>query len=114
MRKTIAFIGLSALLLGNPVHAGPGHDHGHSHDPMTIDAAKSKAAHKVLELVQRGKIDKSWAEIKPSSAEQKVFSKGPEWVVTFTNAAVSDPGKQTLYIFYSLDGHYLAANYTGN
>ena len=64
-------------------------------------------------LVNKGVIDKSWKGTKPVKAEKKAFAKGPEWVVSFKNDKVKDKTKQTLYIFYSLDGHYIAANYSG-
>ena len=50
---------------------------------------------------------------KPAKAEKKTFAKGPEWVVSFNNDKIKNKTKQTLYIFYSLNGHYIAANYTG-
>ncbi|MDH5377166.1 MAG: DUF6488 family protein, partial [Gammaproteobacteria bacterium] len=64
--------------------------------------------------VKAGKIEESWAGTKPATVEKKTFSQGPEWVVSFSNKKVADASKQTLYMFYSLDGHYIAANYTGN
>ena len=33
--------------------------------------------------------------------------------MTFKNPAVSDPAKGTLYVFLSLPGNYIAANFTG-
>lgn len=101
------------------VYAGTGHSHdkdgGHSHSsgPISEEKAKSKATSTMQNLANRGVIDKSWASSKLVKAEKKNFSKGPEWVVSFNNESVKDKAKQTLYIFYSLDGHYIAANYTG-
>ena len=102
--------------LASPVMAGGGHAHGegHDHGPISSDQAGAKAIKKMAQLVSKGKIDASWQGLDPSSIEKKTFSKGPEWVVTFKNDKISDVSKQTLYLFYSLDGHYLAANYTGN
>ena len=37
-----------------------------------------------------------------------------EWVVVFTNEKVKDPKEKMLYIFLTLDGQYIAANYTGD
>ena len=105
-----------SLLLGSGVFAGPGHNHGdgHSHTPVSEQGVKDKAAQKVKQLIQAKKIPESWNAIKANNAEKKTYSNGPEWVVTFKNSSVSDTSKQTLYLFYSLDGHYIAANYTGN
>ena len=63
--------------------------------------------------VSKGVLDKSWSEMKPTKAYQKTFKKEPEWVVEFVNSAAPDKEKQTLYVFYTLDGHYMATNFTG-
>ena len=113
---------LASLAFVLPVHAGTGHSHdkdgghsnqGHSHGPIDSHGAKKKAMGMLNGLVKKGIIDKSWQGTKPAKAEKKTFSKGPEWVVSFKNPRLKDKSKQTLYIFYSLDGHYIAANYTG-
>ena len=102
-----------------PVYAGAGHTHdkdgGHSHSsgPISESKAKSKATRTMKNLASRGVINKSWTASKLIKAEKKIFSKGLEWVMSFKNESVKDKAKQILYIFYSLDGHYIAANYTG-
>jgi len=109
---------LLSLLFGAPIIAGAGHEHdsdgGHSHGSISSDSALKKASKKVSQLAAAGKIDASWSETNAASIDQKVYSKGPEWVVTFKNDKINDMAKQTLYLFFSLDGHYIAANYTGN
>ena len=72
-----------------------------------------KATEKVKSLAESGKIDKSWAGIKAVGATQKTFANESEWVVTFKNEKVSDVTKQTLYLFFTLDGSYIATNFTG-
>ena len=67
----------------------------------------------VNRLAKTGKIDASWSGIQADGAEQKTYAKNTEWVVTFKNAKLKDSAKQRLYLFFSLDGHYIAANYTG-
>ncbi|MFC1750786.1 DUF6488 family protein [Pseudomonadota bacterium] len=118
MHKFKMVLFLCAVFFGAPVLAGSGHDHddghGHSHGPVSSDVASEKAIKKVGKLAQAGKIDGSWAALKPVSVEQKTYSQGPEWVITFKNEKISDTSKQTMYLFFSLDGHYIAANYTGN
>lgn len=103
-----------------PVHAGAGHAHdkdgghsNHGHGPIDAAKAKAKATKTMISLAKRGVIDKSWTSTKPAKAEKKTFAKGEEWVVSFNNDQIKEKAKQTLYIFYSLDGHYIAANYTG-
>ena len=115
MRKLTIILAFCFGFLSTPTVAGPGHDHehGHSHGPVSADAASNKAMKKVDQLAKAGKINGSWSGIQPTAVEQKTYANGPEWVVTFKNDKVSDVSKQTLYLFYSLDGHYIAANYTG-
>lgn len=117
MRKLSVIFAFCIGLFAGPVTAGQGHEHdsghGHSHGPVSSDVAASKATKQVEQLATAGKIDASWSGIKPASVEQRTYAEGPEWVVTFKNDKVSDASKQTLYLFYSLDGFYIAANYTG-
>jgi hypothetical protein len=42
-----------------------------------------------------------------------VFKGNPEWVAVFVNDEITDPDKRTLYIYLTLGGDYIAANYTG-
>ena len=86
---------------------------GHSHAPVSKEVAAGMAVVKRDQLVQSGKLDKVWSGVAVNGTEQKTFAKGPEWVITFRNNAVVDPAKRTLYMFYSLDGHYLASNFVG-
>lgn len=98
-----------------PAVAGPGHSHdgGHSHGPIEKSEAIEKASKVVLQLVERKKIDSSWSELNANKAEKKDFGKGPEWVVSFNNNKIKDASKKTLYVFLTIEGRYLAANYTG-
>ena len=110
---------MAAIGFVSPVFAGGGHSHdmngGHNNSsgPITEEKAKSKATRTMQNLTLRGVINKSWTSSKLLKAEKKNFSKGIEWVISFKNESVTNKAKQTLYIFYSLDGHYIAANYTG-
>lgn len=119
MKNMTITLFLSFLFFGAPAMAGSGHDHdhghGHSHGPISSDAVILRASVGVKRLAKTGKIDASWSKVKASGAEKKTFAKGkgPEWVVTFKNPKVNDSKKQNLYLFFSLDGHYIAANYTG-
>jgi hypothetical protein len=64
-------------------------------------------------LLKKGILDKTWAKVKAASAGQKQVDGHTEWVVLFTNPAVTDKSKETLFIFLRADGSYLAANFTG-
>ena len=90
---------------------------GHSHGPVTpVSEAQSleKATSIVKNIVNTGKIEASWAAVAPVSSEKKQGKFGPEWVVVFNNPKVKDKAKQTLYVFLTLGGDYIAANYTGS
>jgi hypothetical protein len=111
--KSLSLPLLAMLLLGTtPALGGPGHDH--SHGPK-ISAAKAKvvAAKKVEQLIKKGKLDATWKATKPNPPTQKSFGHGPEWVVSFDNPKAKDKKKAKLYIFVSLQGKVLGANFTG-
>ena len=112
MRQIALSFIISLFVVAMPAYAGAGT--GHSHDAITQEAAASSAMKKLEQLVASGKLDKSWSGVPVKSVEQKTFAKGPEWVVTFFNETIPDEAKRTLYMYYALDGHYLAANFTGN
>lgn len=115
MKNVSVVILLSSLFFVVPAMAGSGHSHGHSHaqEKITDKEAIGLATKKVRQLAAIGKIDKTWAGIDAISVEKKKFSHDHEWVITFKNKKVSDQSKQTLYLFYSLGGRYIATNYTG-
>lgn len=100
---------LFSLFLTLPSYAGSGHSHG----PVSVEKVKVKALKKVKYLATKGKIDASWASVTASKAKKKTFGQNEEWVVSFSNNTIKDKAKNNLYIFFSLDGHYIAANYTG-
>ena len=122
--RILGTIFFSLALLSSPLFAHTDHEHtrdakkhddghSHSHDAISSEAVSKQGVQKINDLVKKGKIDKSWAEVKVDKVEQKTFSKDPEWVVTFRNDKVSDKSKQTIFVFYTLDGHYLATNFSG-
>ena len=119
MRYRVLFISLLFALCSPVVFAGANHDHGHddghshSHDPVSQSQAEEAAVKRVEKLVSKRKIADSWKGIKVAGSEKKKFGDKEEWVVSFKNDKVSDPNKQTLYIFLSLTGDYIAANFTG-
>lgn len=114
MKKLISNFLFTLAIFSMPAIAGSGHDHGQSHNPITQQQVVDLASQKVQHLVDAGKVDATWVGARSSSAAQKTFAHGPEWVVTFKNDNISDSTKQILYLFYSLGGQYIAANFTGN
>lgn len=108
----VIIILLAVSLAAPVVYAGPGHDH--AHEKISQDVAGRMAAKKIDQLVEKNIIPASWQKIVPARVEKKTFAKGPEWMVVFKNPKIGDKSKQTLYVFFSEDGHYLATNYTGD
>ncbi|NQY25682.1 MAG: hypothetical protein HRT92_00730 [Piscirickettsiaceae bacterium] len=116
--KTLATtLVLSSLFFGIPAMAATGHDHGHGHshtqEPVNQQIAEKKADEVIASLVEREKVDKSWSSIKASSIEKKTLNSRPEWLVIFNNDKITDVDKQTLYVFLTIGGEYIAVNYTG-
>jgi len=114
MRYFITTILSLFLLLTSQAYAGSGHDHGHSHAPVSKEEAENLATESVARLVERNKVDRSWQSVAAHKSEKKEFGGRMEWVVTFKNEKISDPEKQTIYVFLSLEGQYIAANHTGD
>lgn len=115
MRLTTLLFGFILSLSALPALAGSGHDHGHSHSntPVNQEKAQVNATEIVAALVKRSKLDKSWDSIKSSSVEKITVKGNPEWVVVFVNKNITDADKQKLYVFLTLGGDYIAANFTG-
>lgn len=117
MRITTVIFTLALMLLPMASMAGSGHehehDHDHSHEPVTQGQAEQAASKVVLRLVEKGKIDASWKKVQIEKSLKKKFGQNMEWVVSFNNKAIRDPEKQTLYVFLTLTGDYIAANYSG-
>lgn len=115
MQLKAIILGLTIGLFSITVIAGSGHDHGHghSHSPVNQVTAKEKATKIVASFIKQKTIGESWRSIPVKSVENKTFNGKPEWVVSFVNEKVTDTKKRQLYIFLTLSGEYIAANYTG-
>jgi hypothetical protein len=107
---TLGFFSVTAIAGGGHDH---GHGHGHSHSPVDQATAKTKASKIIASLVKQKTIDKSWTSIPVNAAEKKTFNGKQEWVVSYVNEKVADANKRKLYIFLTLSGDYVAANFTG-
>ncbi len=87
--------------------------HFHGNKPASEAVVTGCANQYKASLVKAGKIDASWQSVKRDKAELVDGQKGKEWKVTFKNPAVADASKQTLYLFFSQSGNFIAANHTG-
>ena len=110
--STALLISPMAMAGGGHAH-GPGGSHSHHHAPASQQDVENRAAQKVAQLTQAGKIAPTWKGAKAQQSEKKQFGNQLEWVVRFHNANLTGSGKENLFVFYSLDGHYIAANYSG-
>lgn len=113
MQLKAIVLGLTIGLFSITAIAGSGHDHGHSHSPVNQATAKAKATKTIASLVKQKTIAESWSSIPAKAVEKKTFNGKQEWVVSFVNEKVTDTEKRQLYIFLTLSGEYIAANYTG-
>ncbi len=106
-------LGFTLTIFSMMAVAGGGHNHGHSHSPVNQKAANAIATKIIASFIKQKTLDKSWASTTVSSSEKKTFNSKQEWVVSFINEKVSDAEKRKLYVFLTLSGDYIAANYTG-
>jgi len=101
------------LTLNSQVLLAHSEGHGQPAEPVTKQEAEQAANYVLDALLDKEAIEVSWSEVSVSKSEKKEFSGQMEWVVSYHNESASDPAKRTLYIFLTLGGKYIAANYTG-
>ncbi len=100
--------------LSSPAMADKGGScHFHGAMPAKEETVITCAAQRKDTLAASGKIDPSWKAVRHEKLEQIEGRKGKEWKVTFRNPQAPEKDKQTLYVFLSLPGNVLAANFSG-
>ncbi|MDP2419452.1 MAG: DUF6488 family protein [Hydrogenophaga sp.] len=87
--------------------------HFHGNKPATEAVVSDCAQQRKAALVKAGKLDATWQAVPLDKAELVDGKKGKEWKASFKNPAAADAAKQTLYIFFSQPGNFIAANHTG-
>jgi hypothetical protein len=87
--------------------------HFHGHAPVKEATITGCANGQKNALVASGKLDASWKTVALEKAETIEGKKMKEWKFSYKNLAEKEAGKQTLYIFYTLTGNFIAANFTG-
>lgn len=115
MKTLIATVTLvSSLVFAPQAMAGEGGScHFHGNTPVSEDVVKDCAEQRRAALVKTGKLDASWTAAKQEAVELVEGKKGKEWKVRYSNPAAADKAKQTLFIFFSHSGNFIAANFTG-
>lgn len=110
---TLASFVLACSFAPAALAGGDGECHFHGSKPASESVVIGCASQNKAALVKAGKIDASWQTVKHDKAEVVEGKKGKEWKVTFKNPAAADKSKETLYMFYTVPGNFIAANFTG-
>ena len=115
MKKWFAMLcAASGLALSLPTFAGDAEDcHFHGSKAASQETVAGCSVKRQQALIASGKIDKSWQAIKPASFEQVDGQRGKEWKVTFKDPAAAGKAKESLYMFFTAQGNFIAANFTG-
>ncbi len=111
---TLTTLSLCTALWAPSALADPGNScHFHGKKPAAEATVSGCALQRKDALIKSGKLDTNWRTVKPTSIEAVNGQKGQEWKVTFKDAAAKDKSKETLYMFFTLPGNFIAANFTG-
>ncbi|WP_416561210.1 DUF6488 family protein [Limnohabitans sp. yimb22184] len=111
---TLAALTLCTVLWTPTTWADPGGScHFHGKKPAAEATVSGCALQRKDALIKSGKLDTSWRTVKPARIEAVDGPKGQEWKVTFKDAPAKDKSKETLYMFFTLPGNFIAANFTG-
>lgn len=106
--------GLLALVNAAPGFADAGgRCHFHGSKPATEATVLDCAMQRKNTLIKSGKLDASWKSITAEKVEAVEGKKGQEWKVSYRNPAVTEKSKDTLYMFFTLPGNFIAANFSG-
>lgn len=105
----------ASLLASTAAYAGADAKcHFHGSKPAAEATVIQCATQYKDKLVEGGKLEKSWQAVsKADKLEQVDGKRSKEWKLSFKNPAATDKAKDTLYIYYTLPGNFIAANHTG-
>jgi hypothetical protein len=88
--------------------------HFHGSKPAAEATVVQCATQYKDKLVAGGKLEKSWQTVSRADKVEQVDGKrSKEWKLSFKNPVAADKAKDTLYLFYTLPGNFIAANHTG-
>lgn len=115
MKKFIfAVLSLGIFVWAPASFASPGGScHFHGNKPASEATIGGCASQRKVALVKSGKLDSTWSAIQHDKIEVVDGKKGKEWKVTFKDVAAKDKSKASLYMFFTLPGNFIAANFTG-
>jgi len=105
---------LAALVAVQPALADKGGScHFHGNKPAAESTVSGCAQQRKESLLKGGKLDPSWQAVAPNRIEMVDGKKGKEWKVSFKHPAPADKSKETLDMFFTASGNFIAANFTG-
>lgn len=114
MKPFIHLILSTALCLsGTAALAHNGTCHFHGKTIANEATVKGCANERKASLLQAGKLEASWEQTEPASVKLGPTRKGEEWRVVYENPGASDPAKQRLFMFFTPQGNFIAANHSG-
>lgn len=103
------FIGIF-VFSATPIFAGGGGIDEYATETQVRNEAKKAVA----SIIEKGKIDSSWANIEPAEAKEQMGRSGLyEWTVIFKNPNIVDEEKKILYVILNTSGQVLRANFSG-
>lgn len=113
IKRTLATLALGFIATG-AAHANEGGGcHFHGKTPAKEQTVLDCADQFKGNFIVQGRLDASWKGVQPGKVEQVENKRGKEWKLTFVNAAAADKSKQTLFMFFTLPGNFIAANFEG-
>ena len=110
---SIAALVTTLVMAPSAFAGGGGPCHCHGNTPVAESVVTGCANDQKDALISKGKIDASWKTVQLDKAETVDGKSKKEWKLTFKNPAEKDVSKQTLYMFYTLSGNFIGANFTG-
>lgn len=109
----IAILAAGVSSTGSAVASPGGSCHFHGKMPASETVILDCANQRKEALMANGKLDKSWQAVKVERAELVDGKKGKEWRVTLKDPSAKDKARETLYMFFTVPGNFIAANFTG-
>jgi hypothetical protein len=111
IKRTLVTLALGLIATGGAYANEGGGCHFHGKTPAQEKTVLDCADQFKGDFIGRGRLDASWKSVKPSKVEQIENKRGKEWKLTYVNAAAAEKSKQTLFMFFTLPGNFIAANY---
>ncbi len=99
-----------------PIAAMAGADsscHFHGNKPAAESVVLDCADKRKTALLSNGKLAPTWQGVKHDKAELIDGKNGKEWKITYKNSESKDKDQQTLFMFFTPSGNFVAANFTG-